>query len=230
MTDLTRLDASCSPGCSTPARPRPSTLTQAHLDRIAAVDGAVHAFLQVDAEGALAAARGVRRAACGRRRRLAARRCPDRGQGRDRHQGPDHDGRFEDPRGLGAAVRRDGGGPAPRGRPADPRQDQHGRVRDGLVDRALRLRADPQPLGPRPDPRRLRWRLRRGRRRVRGAAGDRHRHRRLDPAAGRGHRHGRGEADLRRREPLRAGRDGELARPGRPGHPHACSTRRCCTR
>ena len=30
--------------------------------------------------------------------------------------------------------------------------------------------------------------------------------------------------------PLRAGRDGELARPGRPGHPHACSTRRCCTR
>jgi len=32
-------------------------VTQAHLDRIAAVDGAVHAFLQVDADGALAAAR-----------------------------------------------------------------------------------------------------------------------------------------------------------------------------
>ncbi len=31
-------------------------LTQAHLDRIAEVDGAVHAFLQVDAEGALAQA------------------------------------------------------------------------------------------------------------------------------------------------------------------------------
>ena len=31
-------------------------LTQAHLDRIAAVDGAVHAFLHIDAEGALAQA------------------------------------------------------------------------------------------------------------------------------------------------------------------------------
>jgi aspartyl-tRNA(Asn)/glutamyl-tRNA(Gln) amidotransferase subunit A len=34
-------------------------VTQAHLDRIAAVDGDVHAFLHVDGEGALAAAREV---------------------------------------------------------------------------------------------------------------------------------------------------------------------------
>jgi len=39
--------------------------TQAHLDRIAAVDGAVHAFLHVDTDGALAAAKDIdqRRAA-----------------------------------------------------------------------------------------------------------------------------------------------------------------------
>lgn len=34
-------------------------VTQAHLDRIAEVDGAVHAYLHVDADGALAAARAV---------------------------------------------------------------------------------------------------------------------------------------------------------------------------
>ena len=34
--------------------------------------------------------------------------------------------------------------PAPR-----PRQDEHGRVRDGLLERELRLRRRPQPLGPR---------------------------------------------------------------------------------
>jgi aspartyl-tRNA(Asn)/glutamyl-tRNA(Gln) amidotransferase subunit A len=37
-------------------------VTQAHLDRIAAADGRLHAFLHVDADGALAAARSVDRA------------------------------------------------------------------------------------------------------------------------------------------------------------------------
>jgi aspartyl-tRNA(Asn)/glutamyl-tRNA(Gln) amidotransferase subunit A len=41
-------------------------VTQAHLDRTAAVDGAVHSYLHVDAEGALASARAVdRRRAAG---------------------------------------------------------------------------------------------------------------------------------------------------------------------
>ncbi len=151
---------------------------------------------------------------------LAARRRADRGQGRARHRGPADHVRVEDPRGLGPAVRRDRRPQAPRSRPADPRQDQHGRVRDGLLDRALRLRPHPQPVGPRPDPRRLRRRLGRGGRRVRGAAGDRHRHRRLDPPARRGHRDGRRQADVRRGVALRPGRAGQLPGPGRPGDPH----------
>ena len=74
-----------------------------------AVDGAVHAFLHVDAEGALAQARGLRRAPGRRHAGLPAGRRPDRGQGRARHRGPAHHLRLADPRGLGAAVRRDGG-------------------------------------------------------------------------------------------------------------------------
>ena len=100
-----------------PARPPRVELTQAHLDRIAAVDGAVHAFLHVDAEGALAqaAASDERRAAGTPARR--ARRRADRGQGRAGHPGPAHDLRLADPRGLGPAVRRHRGRPAAR-RPA----------------------------------------------------------------------------------------------------------------
>ena len=87
-----------------------------------------------------------------------------------------------------------------------------------------------QPLGPRPDPRRLRRRLGRGRRGVRGAAGHRHRHRRLDPPAGRRHRHGRRQADLRRGLPLRPRRARQQPGPGRPGARARCSTPPCCTR
>jgi aspartyl-tRNA(Asn)/glutamyl-tRNA(Gln) amidotransferase subunit A len=57
MIDLTRLDASELARMLDAGETTSVELTQAHLDRIAAVDGAVHAFLQVDHEGALAAAR-----------------------------------------------------------------------------------------------------------------------------------------------------------------------------
>ena len=70
-----------------------------------------------------------------------------------------------------------------RGRRRHGRQVQHGRVRDGLCDRELRLLPHPQPLGPRPRPRRLLRRLRRGRRRRRVPLRARLRHRRLASAS-----------------------------------------------
>ncbi|MEU4482282.1 Asp-tRNA(Asn)/Glu-tRNA(Gln) amidotransferase subunit GatA [Micromonospora sp. NPDC023966] len=65
MTDLTRLTAAEIAGLVATGGTSAVEVTQAHLDRITAVDERVHAFLHVDTEGALAAARRVdeRRAA-----------------------------------------------------------------------------------------------------------------------------------------------------------------------
>ena len=76
------------------------------------------------------------------------RRRPDRAQGRDLDARSRDDGGLEDPRGLHAGLRRDRRRALQGGRPAAARQDEHGRVRDGLVDRELGLRPDPQPVGP----------------------------------------------------------------------------------
>ena len=70
-------------------------------------------------------------------------------------------------------------------------EDEHGRVRDGLEHRELRVPAHPQPLGPRARAGRLERRLGRGRGRVPGAVVARLRHRRLDPPAGGALRHRR---------------------------------------
>ncbi|TDB77315.1 Asp-tRNA(Asn)/Glu-tRNA(Gln) amidotransferase subunit GatA [Micromonospora sp. KC723] len=65
MTDLTRMTASELAGLVAAGDASAVEVTQAHLDRIAAVDGRINAFLHVDTDGALAAARAVdeRRAA-----------------------------------------------------------------------------------------------------------------------------------------------------------------------
>jgi len=65
MSDVTRMTAAEIAGLVARGEVSAVEVTQAHLDRIAAVDDRVHAFLHVDAEGALAAARAVddRRAA-----------------------------------------------------------------------------------------------------------------------------------------------------------------------
>ncbi|BDZ43027.1 hypothetical protein GCM10025865_23260 [Paraoerskovia sediminicola] len=65
MDDLTRLSAAEMAARLAAGTVTSVELTQAHLDRIAGVDGAVHAFLHVSADDALATARDVdaRRAA-----------------------------------------------------------------------------------------------------------------------------------------------------------------------
>ncbi|PZF89208.1 Asp-tRNA(Asn)/Glu-tRNA(Gln) amidotransferase subunit GatA [Micromonospora deserti] len=65
MSDLTRMTATEIAGLVAGGGTSAVEVTQAHLDRIAAVDDRVNAFLHVDVEGALAAAREVdaRRAA-----------------------------------------------------------------------------------------------------------------------------------------------------------------------
>ena len=66
MSDLTRRSAADLADALATGETSSVDLTQAHLDRITAVDGAVHAFLHVDADGALAAARAAdERRACG---------------------------------------------------------------------------------------------------------------------------------------------------------------------
>ena len=59
MTDLTRLSAAETRSVIERGEATAVEVTQAHLDRIAAVDDRVHAFLHVDADGALAQAKRV---------------------------------------------------------------------------------------------------------------------------------------------------------------------------
>jgi aspartyl-tRNA(Asn)/glutamyl-tRNA(Gln) amidotransferase subunit A len=58
-TDLTRATAAALADALASTTISSVEVTQAHLDRIAAVDGQVHSYLHVDAEGALAQARAV---------------------------------------------------------------------------------------------------------------------------------------------------------------------------
>ncbi|MFE2430637.1 Asp-tRNA(Asn)/Glu-tRNA(Gln) amidotransferase subunit GatA [Streptomyces sp. NPDC059373] len=59
MTDLTRLNAAETAATIASGEASAVEVAQAHLDRIGAVDEKVHAFLHVDTEGALKAARAV---------------------------------------------------------------------------------------------------------------------------------------------------------------------------
>ncbi len=142
---------------------------------------------------------------------------PDRTQGRHLDEGRRNDRRLEDPRRLRAGVRFDRRRTLQGRGPAGDRQDEHRRVRDGLVDRELRLRPLPQPLGPDAGT----WRL--GRRHsgsgFRGARtlGPRLGHRRLDQAALGAVRQRRPTPDLRDGLAIRDRRVRIEPRPDRPG-------------
>ena len=94
-----------------------------------------------------------RRPGVQRRRRPRGR--PDRDQGPLLHRGHPEPGRLEDPRGLPPAVHGDERPQPLRRRRHAARQDQPGRVRDGLLHRELRLRPDAEPVGHHARPRRL---------------------------------------------------------------------------
>src|SRR4029079_18444310 len=57
VTDVTRMTAVQVAGLISSGEPSAVEVATAHLDRIAAVDARVHAFLHVDRDGALEAAR-----------------------------------------------------------------------------------------------------------------------------------------------------------------------------
>ena len=144
-----------------------------------------------------------------------ARGHPDRAQGRDRDEGRRDHRRLEDPRGLRPRLRLDGRVPGQGRAAVAPRQDQHRRVRHGLVDRELRVRPLAEPVGSDARPGRLGRRLGRGRVRGSRAVGARLRHGRLDQAAGRALRDRRPAPDVRHRLALRHRRVRVVARPGR---------------
>ena len=208
-------------------------VTQAHLDRIAAVDGD---GARLPARRRRGRARRRPRAvdAAPRRRRGAARRWPAC-RSRSRTCSPPRACRPPAARGSSRAGSRRTTRPSSTrlrdGRHADPRQDQHGRVRDGLLHRALRLRPDPQPVGPRPDPRRLRRRLARPR-----SPRSRRRWRSAPTPAARSASPPPSPAPSASSRPTAgspataSSRSPSQPRPGRPGAPAPCSTPRCCTR
>ena len=133
--------------------------------------------------GAERGARGGREDCERRRSRIAGRRA-GRGEGRDRHARAADHVRLETAGELRSSVRCHGGDPAGAGRRRDPGQDQLRRVRHGIVERKLRVRAGAESGGAGSRSRRIERRVGGG-----GGAGDgagvaRLGYRRLHPAAG----------------------------------------------
>ena len=201
-------------------------VARAHLERIAEVDGQVHAFLHVAEEAALESATLVDES-------LAAGTAPASPLAGVPLALKDVFTTADMPTTAGSKIL-DGWRP-----PYDATVTTRLRAagitilgKTNMDEFAMGSSTEHSAYGPTHNPwdlsqgaRRLgRWLGRRARR-VRGAARDRHRHRWLDPPARRVHRHGRGEAHLRRRVPLRADRLRVLAGPGRAVRAHGARCR-----
>ena len=102
--ELTRMTAAELSAALAASQVSATEVTQAHLNRIAAVDDRVHAFLHIAADSALAQARRRRRKARPRRTARPAGRRPGRGQGRLHHQAHADHLRLAHPGRLAPAV------------------------------------------------------------------------------------------------------------------------------
>ena len=192
-------------------------VTQAHLDRIAAVDTEMHAFLHVAAEPALAAAAAVDAS-------LRSGDAPASPLAGVPLALKDVFTTSDMPTTCGSRILE--GWRPPYDATVTQRLREAGIVilgKTNMDEFAMGSSTEHSAYGPTRNP----WDTSR----IPGGSGggsaaslasfeaplaDRHRHRRLDPAAGRGDRHGRCQADLRRGVPVRAGGLRVLAGPGRP--------------
>ena len=175
----------------------PVALTEAYLDRIAALDGELHSYVLVLRDEALDAAREAEREIRdGRVARPAARR-PDRSQGHLQDERHPHDGRVARLSRPCAGRGRRELGAAARGRHDPARQAGDARIRDRRPRFHIAVSAGAQPVEPGALPGRLVERHRGGGRRASVRRRDGVGYRRLDPRPGRLLRSDRAEADLR---------------------------------